>query len=183
MRAPTAPERGPSKMCSSHPVFPDADGAVALAAVRPAARRYGGRTQNKKWRLRTAANEACFDPLLWHPGGTPRKSARLGWFGKPRKTLAFLACFWKPLEMGLGQRPVGLRSLLAFDFAEDFNGAQGQNRTADTRIFSPNLAVVFSLKFNGIGISWHPGGAPRGKTDFPKMEFYFHFWECGSRNP
>ena len=48
--------------------------------------------------------------------------------------------------MGFGQRPVGLRSLLVFDFAEDFNGAQGQNRTADTRIFNP---LLYRLSYLG----------------------------------
>ena len=41
--------------------------------------------------------------------------------------------------MSFCQRPIGLCSLLTFDFVEKFDGAQGQNRTADTRIFNPLL--------------------------------------------
>jgi hypothetical protein len=51
-------------------------------------------------------------------------------------------------------------------------------RQADIQSCSSEL---LSFKFNGITISWHPGGAAVKGTAFPKMEFYFHFWEYASR--
>ena len=154
MRAPTAPAPGTSKARSSRPVFPRATGAVARSAVRSTARPSVGPGQNKKCRFGTAANEACLDPLLWRRRGAVRNPARLGRFGKARKTLAFLACRWKPLKTGFCQRPVDLRSLLMPDFVGFCSGAQGQNRTADTRIFNP---LLYRLSYLGRR-QWRKGG-------------------------
>ena len=135
---PIAPVPALSRPRSSHSVFP-----VAAASAAPVGAR---ECENKIWRKRTAANEACLDPLLWHPRGTLRNSAGLGWLVKPRKTLAFLDSFRKPLKTGFCQRPVGLRSLLMPDFVGFCSGAQGQNRTGDTRIFNP---LLYRLSYLG----------------------------------
>jgi hypothetical protein len=179
MRAPTAPALGTLKARSSRPVFPCAARAVAPLAVRSPARLSVGRGQNKKWRFGTAANEACLDPFLWRRRGALRNSARLGRFGKAWKSLVFLACFRKRLKTGFSQRPVGLCSLLTFDFIGKFAGAQGQNRTADTRIFNP---LLYRLSYLGTAsrtgflgeafrpvqhqaASPRPGPFPRGQKD------------------
>ena len=133
-----APARGRSKPHSSHPVP-----FLAAATTALFGRRSG---ENKTLRKRTAENEACLHPLLWRRRGALRNSATLGRSGKPWKTLAFFACFRKALKCWFLQRPVGFCSISAFDFVGKFDGAQGQNRTADTRIFNP---LLYRLSYLG----------------------------------
>jgi hypothetical protein len=95
------------------PRFPDAEGVVAPAAVRPAALPFGGRGQNKKMAISNSREQSVFGgpPVApsWHP-------QKVGRFGTPRKsseTIGFSRLLSEAFENGLFAK--ASRPLFSFD--------------------------------------------------------------------
>ena len=153
MRAPTAPAPGPSKARSSRPVFPRATGAIAPSAVRRLRARSVVPARTKNADLEQPRTKHVWTPSV----APPWRRQKSGTFGKVRKSsenIGFSRSCWKPLKMGFRQRPVGLCSNSTLILLGIWTGAQGQNRTADTRIFNP---LLYRLSYLGRR-QWRKGG-------------------------